>query len=622
MNQEFQAMLGKLFAPLIALGPARFTVLLVMGALLIGASCQPPPTNNNDTSGGDTSGGDTSGGDTSGGDTSGGDTSGGDTSGGDTSGGDTSGGDTSGGDTSGGDTSGGDTSGGDTSGGDTSGGDTSGDDTSGGDPGLPVSITLSNLVQTGDPVPGQPAGTTFVAFSSPIIDAEGRVAFWATHEGGNGNGGLYVWEADTVRLVVDDDPAGAGDVPGGSAAEYFGNYVFAGGFDPFSEAITWGSTGRLLFVSRIAGGSGRNGLFRWRASDDDLIRVADSDMIKNDLGLNATIFIAYFENQGVSDAGLVLFRVRYVGLGEDNPAGSAVCVSNGLTVTPIAPLAPLVDVADVGAVPDQTESGFPNSVFAEYREQTTLSTGGQMLFQGKYENGTGSHGVYLSVNGGDPVRVVDNRPSLSLPGLIANITIGASAYYDALAIGSNDHIAIDTEITEAGEAREAVILWDWDAGEWTELSPGGGVATALISGVSSNGIVVILDENGEPYVATPNSVVSLTTSLPPAFTAADLEWSTDCGSINNYGRVVLHYRRTDGDTPGLAFWTGATMLVLADPTRSLPAADVTDIVATQIPETDRPGRSGLLNDNDEAVFRVTFSGGDQAIYAGRGQQAD
>ncbi|GAF95257.1 unnamed protein product, partial [marine sediment metagenome] len=72
----------------------------------------------------------------------------------------------------------------------------------------------------------------------------------------------------------------------------------------------------------------------------------------------------------------------------------------------------------------------------------------------------------------------------------------------------------------------------------------------------------------------------------------------------------------------LAFWTGAAMLILADPTISSPLAGATTLVADSRPETDRPGRSGILNDNDEAVFRVTLSTGDQAIYIGRGEQPE
>ena len=127
------------------------------------------------------------------------------------------------------------------------------------------------------------------------------MAFWATHENGNGYGGLYVWEDGTVHLVVDDDPADAGSVPGGSASEYFDVHASAS-FDPFNEHLVWGSAGRLLFTARIVGGLGRTGLFRWRASDADLIRVADSDMIQSGLGLelDGSVFIAYFANFGVT----------------------------------------------------------------------------------------------------------------------------------------------------------------------------------------------------------------------------------------------------------------------------------------------------------------------------------
>ena len=72
-------------------------------------------------------------------------------------------------------------------------------------------------------------------------------------------------------------------------------------------------------------------------------------------------------------------------------------------------------------------------------------------------DGTGSHGIYLRSSPGVVSRVVDDRPSVSLPGLPADAQIGAAdEFYPTMAIGANNHIAIQTPITFSGETNDAV----------------------------------------------------------------------------------------------------------------------------------------------------------------------
>ena len=189
-----------------------------------------------------------------------------------------------------------------------------------------------------------------------------------------------------------------------------------------------------------------------------------------------------------------------------------------------------------------------------------------------------------------------------------------------MAIGANDHLAVQTGITPSGgAARDSVILWDWDLGQWTELT---GVdaarATAMLSGVSDGGAVVVL-AGGMPQVVDRTSAVNIAATLPTELTGVNLTWATTGGAVNNAGHAIVPYTRTDADTPGLGFWTNDELLILADPLASLPAADVTELAADSLPETDRPGRTGILNDSDEAVFRTTATGDVQAIYVGRAQ---
>ena len=565
----------------------RWMVILMAGLLVLSYGCPNPTT---DVGGGDTGGNTSGGGDNNGDGTSGGGIED--------------------------DTSGGNTSGGDTNSNGTGSGDDGGDDVGGDEDTTPTSINLQQIVQTGDSVPGQPTTAKFTTFSSPIIDADGRVAFWGRHEGGDGLAGLYVWEDDEIKVVVDDSgnfPVPA-QTPGETTGGKFGPYQDQGSsFVLFEEPIVWGGAGRLVFASRRSDNSPYiRALFRWRASDNNLLRVCDEEHVAGALGVSAATTFK-FANLGVSDDGVVLFRVSFTSL-QPMVVGTAVCTSvvtqsDGIVVTLPVPLGTSSGLITRGAVPDQGDRAY----FKFFSALTTLSPDGWMLFQGEYGAGDGWDGIYLSVD--ETVsRVVDNRPSLSVPGLPANARIGSDVdYYEAMAISTNNHIAIQTPITVSGSSRNAIILWGWDVSKWTELlTTGGKQATALVSGISDGGAVLVLAD-GLPYIMDNSSEVSLAAALGVDLDGESLTWATTGGAINNVGRAVVPYTRSGSDLIRLGFWTNQSLLVLADPTSSLPTADVFEIEADSFPETDRPGRSGIINDSDEAVFRVTTKGPDAAV---------
>ena len=161
---------------------------------------------------------------------------------------------------------------------------------------------------------------------------------------------------------------------------------------------------------------------------------------------------------------------------------------------------------------------------------------------------------------------------------------------------------METAITAGAATDDSVILWDFDAGNWAELQGADGkAATALLSGVSDGGAVLVLADD-LPQVADRSAAVNLAAELPADLTGVGLEWGVEFGAINNLGHAVVFYRRDDTHAKGLALWTGDALLVLADASAALPAADVTMITAESRPEDDLPGRSGILNDTDEAVF--------------------
>ncbi|MBU0640058.1 MAG: hypothetical protein KKB50_14430 [Planctomycetes bacterium] len=522
-------------------------------------------------------------------------------------------GDTSGdGDTGDGDSGGGDSSDDGSDTGDSGDGDDTGDGTS--DPGpAPTQIAHQRIAQTGDSVHGQPDTAKFTQFGIPIIDAAGRVAFWARYSGGNGNAGLYVWDGGVPRRVVDDDTSRTGEVPERDASAYFGKYTPTQDFDPLEQPIAWGKDGRLLFVTRLDGTGQSRGLYRWRASDGNMVRVADMEqMAALFTDASGSAFNCEFYQPGVADAGIVVFVVRYtyITTGKAFVLGErGVFSSNGVSISVIADNR----LSAVGDVPDQD-----NSKWDTFESLTTLIGGGDMVFQGTYLGGNGNRGVYLQ-HAGNVYRVIHNAVGVSYPGLQTGTIVGDDEdAYDAIAIGpgigAQPRVAVDTKITVNGTTRDAVLIWDNQ--QWNELTgPNNAVATALLSGVNTDGYTLIYSGT-RPYLVKVGQRTDITATLPAVLTGVSLQWETAGAALNDNDRALLSYTRlsdgTTSDTPGLAFWTGAQLLIAADPVAAVPAADFERLDVVAEPELDRPGRSGALNDSDALVFRTVDYGTDGA----------
>jgi len=602
--------------------------LLAIVSLVLITGCPAPLPPGGGTDSGAADGGDSTDGGGAAPDGSDGGTGGGGDSGGGTGGGGGGGGDA--GSDGAGDGSAGDD--GDASDSTDTGGSDSGD-TGGGDT-PPTTMTLQAIVQTGDAVPGQSAAT-FTRFSNPVIDGSGRVAFWGAYTGGEGHNGLYVWDSGTLQRVIDDDPARTGTVPGRGADDYFSGFSIRWDSDNKTPSLAWGAGGRLIFVAHISGSPQANGLYRWRASDGDIIRVADDEQLKALLP-GADVFFADFYHPGVSDNGIVIFSSRYTAFdGQMNILAFrslGVFVSNGVQITPVV----VGQLSEPGDVPDQWE----HATFGDTGILTSLNPAGDMLLQAEYKTALGDRGVYF-YTGGSLYRVVDNAPDRAFPGLPVGTRVGEEGTpYDAITIGAGLRIAIDTKLVADDSSRDAVIMWD--GSQWHELSGGGAAARELISGPNSLGRVLFL-AGGQPYLGNEAGSVAVGATLPTKLKGVSVEWQNFSGALNNSGRALLRFKRSGSDSAGLVFWTGEQLLLVADaaadepssqsdvifPTER-PAPDQVDRagVVTYLPEMDRPGRSGALNDRDELVFRVGSLGADgqentaddyQAIYIARGQ---
>lgn len=574
----------------------------VAALVLLGGGCpgggDPAPDDGNDNGNVD--------------DGSGNDGSGDDGSGDDGSGDDGSGDDGSGG----GDTGGGiedpDSGGGD----DGSGGDAGDDGDEQPDPEPPASITRTRIIQTGDAVPDQPDGVTFDEFSDPIIDADGRVAFWGSFSGSAANGsfGLYVWADGTLTRAIHDDPATEGIVPNRDVPSYFG-WDTTSDWDPLAQDIAWGSGGRLLFVSEVdssQSGGRSKGIYRWRASDANIVRVADLELVAAfypDAPSGA--FVPTFYQPGVSDGGTAIFGVDYLYLTSGVVSGTAIyTTTNGQTLNQIADTVASED--DPGDVPDQGAAAY----FAEVDVVSTINEDGKALFQAYYTSGTGSAGIYLIQNG-TKYRVIDNRPNASWPGLPSVTRVNSAEDLYMLAIGPDGHIAVDTTVTVSGSSRAAVLMWDFTTLEWTEITGGGSTASALLSGVDDDGRTLI-KVGQDVYVASTTASTRVTGTLPTELQGASFSWANAGGAINNFGHAVVPFTESNGDR-GLAFWTGSELLTLAYVGGNIPATGLDKISTIEDARLDRPNLTGMLNDTDQMVFRGEFTSGDHVIWVATAQ---
>jgi len=104
---------------------------------------------------------------------------------------------------------------------------------------------LRKVVAQGDPAP---SGGSFAAFGPPVIDRDGLVAFGAAIDGRSVPGGIFIWKADQLRMVL-----GAGD-----------DSPIGGIFAKFSERIGMGDQGTIVFHGQLKRAPAAAGIFAIR----------------------------------------------------------------------------------------------------------------------------------------------------------------------------------------------------------------------------------------------------------------------------------------------------------------------------------------------------------------------
>lgn len=485
----------------------------------------------------------------------------------------------------------------------------------------PTRVELQMIVATGDEVPGQ-SDAAFVRFSHPIIDADGRVAFWAEYDGGAGDAGLYVFQDGALERVIDNDPTRTGAVPGGGSDEFFGAFEVNNMGD--ANAFSWGEGGRLVFVaSGVAGQQASErtrGIFRWRADDAHLILVAEmpdlADVLPN-AGNDGSTINARFSGPLVTDRAVVVFRSSYFYVptgGTSFVNGTGVFASNGVDLIALAD----EQVSEAGDVPGQGGS----TTFTDFAERIAMNPSGTVLFQASYSMGTsGDRGLY--VFSGDNLSLALDNGTTTPRGLPTGTRVGApGADFAAFSVGGRGHLAVQTTLTASGQTRDAVLLREGSA--WIELLSEDDEANALASGVNIRGQCLIL-AGTLPQRADPDTVENLFASPPSDLADRDIEWQPTGGAINDDGRCLIRYTTlgtADERTPGLALWTGDELLIVADPLAQIGPEDASALTTQPRVQHDYVGRSGALNNRDELTFRAVLdqTGNPQQLYIARGMR--
>jgi hypothetical protein len=158
-----------------------------------------------------------------------------------------------------------------------------------------------------------PTGGTFLFFSSPVIDEDGKVTFFAGTTGGAADFGIYQGDGETIATIF----AANQTAPGG------------GTFVDFADPVT-NKHGQLLVLASLDNGAGPFGLIL--GDGNDAIAIALSGHAAPAGGNYATAVSIQFFGSVLNDRGQVAFGAFLTG----GASHSGIFRGDGTTTTPIA----------------------------------------------------------------------------------------------------------------------------------------------------------------------------------------------------------------------------------------------------------------------------------------------
>ncbi len=203
-----------------------------------------------------------------------------------------------------------------------------------------------------------PTGGTFLFFSSPVIDEDGRVAFFAGTIGGSADFGIYRGDGENIAPIF----AANQTAPGG------------GTFVDFGEPVT-NKHGQVLALASLENAAGPFGLIL--GDGIDAVAIALSGHAAPKGGIYATNVAIQFFGSVLNDRGQVAFGAFLAG----GASHSGIFRGDGATTTPIA----LEGTAAAGTT----------GTFASFGE-IKMGNDGRVAFIGTLTPGVG--GVDLSNN--------------------------------------------------------------------------------------------------------------------------------------------------------------------------------------------------------------------------------
>ncbi len=444
-------------------------------------------------------------------------------------------------------------------------------------PGQPLSVLVDSTTDAmGDPtfaVPGQPAGSLFSDFKSPIINDNGDVVFHATFSGGTGLYATTVTGGPIVKLVDRTDA-----VPG-QAGVFFKGFEFTlGSTSSLIFVASMDNSGNVVFLGRfnIVGQQFEDqALYATTVAGGPLTLIADSTEtmpISNRAGF--VLSGVQSEEAAFTETGQVAFR---------GTARVGTQFFQGIFSVPLnASASPTAVAMRFDAVPDASLGGF----FGGY----DINDNGTVVFHARHGNNT-NEGLYIGDTAGGALgRIVDDLGTFAVPGKAG------------FGFKSFQHAAINN----AGQL--GLFGQDDDA-----VTQDRGIYAADTSG-------------------TPLGLVANSTIIPPSRSAPALLRSFGGGdfksaSINESGNMAFSATgpsETGGGLAGLYFYNACTQsieLIMDDLSEAanpdigtIDTASGNGVLLIYDGTEIRAGHYRSLNDANQVAFLASFGTFDSGVY--------
>ena len=269
---------------------------------------------------------------------------------------------------------------------------------------------LATLVQSGARAPGVP-GAAFFALASPVLNQPGAAAFLATLRRGRETlDGIYLAaKGQVTKVVAAGDPA-----PGG------GSFAALG-------APALNARGVVAFAAVVEGGTTPGGIFMV-GEDGAVRRVVGA----GDPAPGGGVFARMSEHVGLDDAGRVVFGAFL----SQSGIRAGVFMASGSTVTPVA------------LVGDTAPGG---GRFVSFGDSPSLAADGSLAFIAAVD-GAGSTAVYASGPDG-VVRAAQPGDALADGRRIGYFPLNAS-----VEAGPHGWLTFQAGLGEGDERAEAIVL--------------------------------------------------------------------------------------------------------------------------------------------------------------------